>query len=91
MTDRAALKIDRKLRLGIPRQPLPKARIRATLYVWSLMDTDNLMSRLKWPIDWLVKVGYLEDDDPKHLEWDVPQQVVVRKNLHVEIELEAVL
>lgn len=69
---------------------IPKARIRATLYMWNRMDEDNLTARLKWPVDWLVKRGVLVDDSPKHLEWEMPQQFVDRKNPRVEIELEAV-
>ena len=53
------------------------------------MDTDNLMARLKWPVDWIVKAGYLADDGPKVLEWEMPQQVIDRRNMRVEIELEA--
>ena len=73
---------------GVYTFPLPKARIRATLYVWSEMDGDNLMARLKWPVDWLVKNGYLVDDSPRHLEWEMPKQVVDRKDRRIEIELE---
>ena len=70
--------------------PLPKASIRATLYLWGVMDTDNLMARLKFPVDWLVYAGYIVDDSPKHLDWEMPTQVIDRKNQRVEIELEAV-
>ena len=70
--------------------PLPKARIAATLYVHQRMDADNLFARLKWPLDCLVAVGWLEDDGPDHLEWaGMPSQVVDRKSPRVEIELEA--
>ena len=70
--------------------PLPRARIRATLYMWGVMETDNLMARLKFPVDWLVSRGYIVDDSPKRLEWEMPQQAIDRKNPRVEIELEAV-
>lgn len=72
-----------------PRVPLAKAKIRATVYVWAKMDADNLMARLKWPVDFLVNDGWLYDDGPDHLEWEMPRQVVDRKNPRVEIELEA--
>ena len=71
-----------------PTEPLCEARIRATLYVWSLMDTDNLVARMKWPVDWLVDRGYLVDDHPTVLHWDMPQQMIDRKHQRVEIELE---
>ena len=68
--------------------PVSPARIKATLYVWSMMDQDNLLARRKWPVDWLVKSGYLEGDDPKRLRWDgIPEQVVDRKNMRLEIEI----
>ena len=73
---------------GSEQIPMPRAHISATLYVWSLMDGDNLMARLKWPVDWLVKSGYIVDDGPKYLEWEMPKQAIDRKNMRVEIELE---
>ena len=74
--------------LGAPRQPLPKARAKIVLYVWALMDYDNMMARLKWPLDVLVDAGWIEDDGPQHLEFaEMPSQFVDRKNQRVEIEL----
>jgi Holliday junction resolvase RusA-like endonuclease len=74
----------------IPAKPLPKARVTATLYVHQRMDADNLFARLKWPLDCLVRSGWLEDDGPDHLEWAaMPTQVVDRKNPRIEITLEA--
>lgn len=79
------------LGLGVPKRPIVKARVRVTLYVWAMMDYDNMMARLKWPLDVLVKSGWLEDDGPDHLEFaEMPTQVVDRKNQRVAIELEAV-
>jgi hypothetical protein len=45
------------------------------------------MARLKWPVDFLVKDGWIADDGPDHLEWEMPAQVVDRKRPRVEIEL----
>lgn len=73
-----------------PRKPLKRATIHATLYTYSTMDTDNLIARLKWPVDYLVKAGWLVDDDPHHLEWTMPRQAIDRKRPRVEIALEAV-
>ena len=70
--------------------PLAYARISATLYVWNISDMDNLMARMKWPVDWLVHRGYITNDDPAHLEWTLPMQQIDRKNPRVEIELEAI-
>jgi len=72
----------------MPMQAIQKAKISATLYTWSPMDTDNLMSRLKWPVDWLVKACVIADDSPRHLVWELPRQEVDRRNQRVEIVLE---
>ena len=70
-----------------PDEPLSKAIIRATLYTHQTMDMDNLMARMKWPVDWLVMRGYITDDMPSVLEWRLPQQAVDRKDQRIEIEL----
>ncbi|KKK76071.1 hypothetical protein LCGC14_2867390 [marine sediment metagenome] len=59
----------------------------ATLYVWNKMDRDNLMARLKFVLDLLVKSGILVDDNEKWLDLQMPKQVIDRKNKRVEIEL----
>ena len=74
-----------------PPSPWPHARIRIKLYVWNLLDSDNLTARLKWAVDFLVEREFIVDDSPKHLKWEeLPTQVIDRKNPRVEIELEAV-
>ena len=71
-----------------PAYPLPQADINATLYVWNLMDEgDNMRTRLKWPCDWLVQRGYIEDDSPRTLTWGSVSQVIDRQRPRVEIEL----
>jgi hypothetical protein len=73
-----------------PKAPLMKARISATLYVWSPMDQGNALNRLKWVEDWLVSRGYILDDAPDVLEWTgIPRQVVDRQDQRVVLELEA--
>lgn len=59
----------------------------ATFYLWAKMDRDNLVARLKWPIDCLVRYGLLVDDNEKWLDLQMPTQVIDRKNQRVEIEL----
>ena len=71
-----------------PAFPLLRADIALTAYMWNLMDQDGLWSRLKWPLDWLVERGYIEDDSPRTLVWGLVQQTVDRKNQRIEIELE---
>ena len=71
-----------------PEWPLPRADISATLYVWNLMDEgDNMRTRLKWPLDFLVQRGYIEDDSPRTLTWGPVSQAIDRKRPRVEIEL----
>ena len=68
-----------------------KVIVSATLYVWGTMDTDNLFARLKWPMDYLVGRGFIQDDKPKVVEWDgIPSQEIDRKHQRIEITLEPV-
>ena len=68
-----------------------KTRVTAKLYTWNKMDIDNLFGRVKWPMDWLVRRGYLADDDPDSIEWaGIPKQEVDRKNQRIEITLEEI-
>lgn len=63
-----------------PKQAPEKARLQATFYVRRDNDQAGLMERCKWPVDWLVKAGWLKDDNQKHLAWaGVPTQVIVVK------------
>ena len=65
-----------------------KVAISVKLYVWSIMDIDNLVARLKWPLDWLTMGEYIVDDSPDHLRWaGMPEQEIDRKNRRVEITL----
>jgi len=64
-----------------------RATISAKLYVWAESDWDNLVGRLKWPVDWLVLSGFIRSDSPKVLEWQMPTQEIDRKNQRVEILL----
>lgn len=75
------------LALRTPRPPVARITLTATLYVWSKMDLDNLVSRLKFPIDCLVRYGLLVDDSEKWLDLQMPKQVIDRKNMRIEIEL----
>lgn len=74
-----------------PKLPLPKARISATIYAWSLSDPDNATGRLKWVLDWLVSRGYIADDSPKVLDLEMPRQAIDRKDPRVEVFLQEVL
>jgi hypothetical protein len=54
------------------------------------MDLDNLMARCKWPVDWLVIRSVIAGDSPKELEWELPRQLIDRKDQRIEIELEEI-
>ena len=72
--------------------PMAKAKISAKLYTYNKMDVDNLFARLKWPLDWLTRRGYILDDDPEILDWQgIPKQAVDRKNQRLEIQLEEII
>lgn len=70
-----------------PKVTLSRATIGATLYTHQTMDEDNLMARLKFPVDFLVERGYITDDSPGVLIWERPTQEIDRRNQRVEIEL----
>lgn len=67
-----------------------RIRLTATLYVWSLSDPDNAVSRLKWPIDALVAHGLLYEDRGVYLDLAMPEQVIDRANPRVVMELQSV-
>ena len=63
-----------------PRIPMHKATVRAHAVLGGSMDDDNLMARMKYPMDWLVRRGYIVDDKREHLRWEgIPTQEVSRK------------
>ena len=74
-----------RVRAEVPCSEL--TRLNATLYLWATMDRDNLVARLKWICDSLVRYGLLVDDNEKWLDLQMPKQVIDRKNQRVEIEL----
>ncbi|TVP60698.1 MAG: hypothetical protein EA351_00380 [Gemmatimonadales bacterium] len=65
-----------------------RVAITARLYVWAQMDVDNLVARMKWPLDWLQDAEYIVDDRAPHLRWAaMPTQEIDRKNRRIEITL----
>ena len=60
----------------------------ATFHLWSIMDEDNLVARLKWPIDWLTERAFIVDDAPEYLKLaGIPMQKIDRKYQRLEIIL----
>lgn len=72
-------------------EPPARAKAKATIYCGGRMDQDNAIARLKWPVDWMVRAGYLIGDNSDQLEWDWPITQVVKRdgNYRVEFELES--
>ena len=64
-----------------------RMRLDATFYLWNKMDRGNMVARLKFIEDILVKTGLLVDDNEEWLDLQMPTQVIDRKNRRVEIEL----
>lgn len=72
-----------------PAKRMQRVKILARFYLWNTMDADNLRARLKWPIDWLVSRGYIEDDSPDVLRSLAEEQEIDRQRdgrLVLEIE-----
>jgi hypothetical protein len=61
-----------------PPVPLARATIAAVMVLGNAMDDDNAMARLKWPIDWLVRRGYIADDRRTCLTWAGPRRSTSR-------------
>ena len=73
--------------IGIKHMASGPREVKSKLYVWSIQDHDNAVSRLKWPLDALVKAGLLIDDNPKWCTLHMPTQEIDRKNRRIEFEL----
>lgn len=77
---RVDLLVSAKLIPSPPSEPWHKAILTVHIATGNTMDADNMVSRCKWAIDWLVTRGYLLNDDPKCLRWSgMPTQEIVRK------------
>lgn len=60
-----------------PLKPWPSCTVRGVLYLGAKMDTDNLLARCKWPMDWLQSRGYIAND--RDARWlGIPEQVIRR-------------
>ncbi len=57
-------------------RPMQQLRVTAIFYVGrGLMDHDNAVARLKWPLDLLKERGLIADDSPRHLTLTgIPEQ-----------------
>lgn len=75
-----------------PRYPWQRWRlVEARFRLWGARDPIELLAGLKWPVDWLVQAGFVEDDSARHLVGiPLPDQVVDRGNRGVTITIERV-
>lgn len=80
----------RKCRNPPPREAWKRWRVdRIVFRVHNERDLIELTAGLKWPVDWLVNYGIVEDDSPRHLVGPLPdpQQIIARSNRGVEISI----
>jgi hypothetical protein len=59
----------------------------ATFRLHALRDPVELAAGLKWPVDFLVKHGFVADDSPRHLWTPVkwPSQIVSRQDRGLDL------
>jgi len=71
-------------------EPMEKAEVNCTVYYRTKRKRDipNVMLALdKLVVDSLVRLGYIPDDDPAHLQWTLPVMDVDPENPRTEIAL----
>ena len=93
---RAYLNVLDALQMGrlipeVPALPLRRVQITATMYVGGRHDQDNLVSRCKWPLDWIASRGFVGND--RDIEWhSFPTQIIKRgQDYRIEFVLREVL
>jgi hypothetical protein len=66
--DDAMLRLD-VAGIRVPAEPWPQwAIVRAEFRLFNERDEVELQAGLKWPVDALVKAGWVENDSPRHLK-----------------------
>lgn len=75
-----------------PAVPWPRWRLDAAEFrLQRLRDPIELLASLKWPVDVLVRLGFVADDSPRELvATPVPTQVIDQKNRRVTLTLSEV-
>lgn len=83
----------REAGIKIPRTPWAKWTLNAAHFrVHSLRDPIELLSALKWPVDWLVSAGFVENDSPRELlDTPKPTQEIIRNARSVTLTLSSFL
>ena len=73
-----------------PERPWSHVTLAAHFHLHNLMDKhDNLRFRLKYPSDWLVTRGYIDDDGPDNITVVGVDQCIDRKDKRLVLDLEA--
>jgi hypothetical protein len=70
-----------------PAEPLSGVTLAGHLYLWSFMDDDNALARIKWAADWLKGAGYIVDDKRPHCRFTIPEQTVDRKSQRLVLSI----
>lgn len=73
-----------------PATPWPRWRlVSAAFRVHNERDWTELLASLKWPVDVLVRLGFVLDDSPREMEPPpTPTQAIDRKRLGVTLTIE---
>ena len=88
----ACMQAVREKRQRVPRAGWKRWRIDRILFrLHNVRDEIELQASLKWPVDWLVNYGIVEDDSPRHLvSIAEPEQVIDRDQRCVELSISEV-
>jgi hypothetical protein len=72
-----------------PVTPWPRWRLEAAEFrLHQLRDPIELLASLKWPVDVLVRLGFVADDSPRELvATSIPTQVIDRKDRRVTLTI----
>ena len=84
----ALIEVRNRQRKGeLSREPYDRLLVTPRLYVRNLMDEDNAVACLKWPLDALVKAGVVADDDVAHVTLGPVVQTIDRRDPRLELTL----
>jgi hypothetical protein len=77
--------------IALPRDSWPRWRLTAAhFHLHSLRDPIELLASLKWPVDVLVRLGFVAGDSPRELlDTPKPTQVIDRQHRKVALTIEA--
>jgi hypothetical protein len=75
--------------ISVPREPWAMWRLEAAHFqLFALRDPIELLASLKWPVDVLVRLGFVVNDSPRELlSTPTPTQVIDRANRRVTLTI----